>query len=67
MGKRLEGVGEVRRRMALNWTLSRRQRVDLGAYPQTWEPSSKDIDTYRMVMLDDIQVKILAVFTLLGT
>ena len=25
------------RRMALDWTLSRRQRVDFGAPPQTWE------------------------------
>ena len=25
------------RRMALDWTFSRRQIVDLGAQPQTWE------------------------------
>ena len=29
------------RRMALEWTLSRRQRVDFGAPPQTWEQYSK--------------------------
>ena len=45
MGKRLERFGEVRilmRRMALDWTLSRRQRVDFGAPPQTWEQYSKE-------------------------
>ena len=30
------------RRMALDWTLSRRQRVDFGAPPRTWEQYSKD-------------------------
>ena len=30
------------RRMALDWTLSRRQRVDFGAPPQTWEQYSKE-------------------------
>ena len=30
------------RRMALDWTLSRRQRVDFGAPPQTWEQYSRE-------------------------
>ena len=29
------------RRIALDWTLSRRQRVDFGAPPQTWEQYSE--------------------------
>ena len=28
-------------KMALDWTLPRRQRVDFGAPPQTWEQSLK--------------------------
>ena len=45
MGKRLERFGEaglLMRRMALDWTLSRRQRVDFGAPPQTWEQYSNE-------------------------
>ena len=47
MGKRLEGFGEVRiidetNGFGLDWTLSRRQRVDFGAPPQTWEQYSKE-------------------------
>ena len=30
------------RQMALDWTLSRRQRVDFGAPPQTWEQYSNE-------------------------
>ena len=30
-------LGLLMRRMALDWTLSRRQGVDSGAPPQTWE------------------------------
>ena len=30
-------LGLLMRRMALDWALSRRQRVDFGAPPQTWE------------------------------
>ena len=33
MGKKLERFGLLMRRMALDWTLSRRQRVDFGAPP----------------------------------
>ena len=35
-------LGLLMRRMALDWTLSRRQRVDFGAPPQTWEQYSKE-------------------------
>ena len=47
MGKRLERFGEVRiidetNGFGLDWTLSRRQRVDFGAPPQTWEQYSKE-------------------------
>ena len=45
MGKRFERFMEVRivdERMALDWTLSRRQRVDFEAPPQTWEQYSKE-------------------------
>ena len=35
-------LGLLMRRMALDWTLSRRQRVDLGAPPQTWEQHSRE-------------------------
>ena len=35
-------LGLLMRRMALDWTLSRRQRVDFGAPPQTWEQCSKE-------------------------
>ena len=44
MGKRLERFGELgllMRRMALDWTLSKRPRVDFGAPLQTWEQYSK--------------------------
>ena len=34
--------GLLMRRMALDWTLSRRQRVDFAALPQTWEQYSKE-------------------------
>ena len=35
-------LGLLMRRMALDWTLSRRQRVDFGAPPQTLEQYSKE-------------------------
>ena len=35
-------LGLLMRRMALDWTLSRRQRVDFGAPPQTWKQYSKE-------------------------
>ena len=35
-------LGLLMRRMALDWNLSRRQRVDFGAPPQTWEQYSKE-------------------------
>ena len=35
-------LGLLMRRMTLDWTLSRRQRVDFGAPPQTWEQYSKE-------------------------
>ena len=35
-------LGLLMRRMALDCTLSRRQRVDFGAPPQTWEQCSKE-------------------------
>ena len=35
-------LGLLMRRMALDWILSRRQIVDLGALPQTWEQYSKE-------------------------
>ena len=35
-------LGLLMRRMALDWTLPRRQRVDFGAPPQTWEQYSKE-------------------------
>ena len=35
-------LGLLLRPMALDWTLSRRQRVDFGAPPQTWEQCSKE-------------------------
>ena len=35
-------LGLLMRRMALDWSLSRRQRVDFGAPPQTWEQYSKE-------------------------
>ena len=35
-------LGLLMRRMALGWTLSRGQRVDFGAPPQTWEQYSKE-------------------------
>ena len=35
-------LGLLMRRMALDWTLSRRQRVDFGIPPQTWEQYSKE-------------------------
>ena len=34
--------GLLMRRMALDWTLSRRQRVDFGVLPQKWERYSKE-------------------------
>ena len=45
MGKMLEQFGEVRiidETNGFDWTLSRRQRVDFGAPPQTWEQYSKE-------------------------
>ena len=45
MGERLEDLvrfGLLMRRMPLDWTLSRRQREDFGAPPQTWEQYSKE-------------------------
>ena len=42
-------LGLLMRRMALDWTLSRRQRVDFGAPPQMWEQYSKE---RRKVRLD---------------
>ena len=47
MRNRFEGFSEVgllMRQMALDWTLSRRQRIDFGAPPQTWEQYSKEGD-----------------------
>ena len=38
----LARLGLLMRRMALDWTLSRRQRVDYGAPPQMWEQCSKE-------------------------
>ena len=35
-------LGLLMRRMALDWTLSRRQGVDFEAPPQTWEQYSKE-------------------------
>ena len=35
-------LGLLMRRMALDWNLSRRQRVDFGVPPQTWEQYSKE-------------------------
>ena len=35
-------LGLLIKRMALDWTLSTRQRVDFGAPPQTWEQYSKE-------------------------
>ena len=35
-------LGLLMRRMALDWTLSRRQRVDFGAPLQTWEQYSNE-------------------------
>ena len=45
MGKRLERFGEVRIVDEANdsdWTLSRRQRVDFEAPPQTWKQCSRE-------------------------
>ena len=45
MGKGLERFGELgllMRRMALDWTLSRRHRVDFGAPSQTWGQYSRE-------------------------
>ena len=36
------------RRMAFDWTLSRRQREDFGAPPQTWEQYSKEGQTWKL-------------------
>ena len=38
----LARLGLLMRRMALDWTLSRRQIVNFGAPPQTWEQYSKE-------------------------
>ena len=38
----LVGFGLLMRRIALDWTLSRRWRIDLGAPPQTWEQYSRE-------------------------
>ena len=35
-------LGLLMRPMALDWTLSRKQRVEFGAPPQTWEQYSKE-------------------------
>ena len=35
-------LGLLVRQMALDWTFSRRQRVDFGAPPQMWEQYSKE-------------------------
>ena len=35
-------LGWLMRRMALDWTLSRRQRADFRAPPQMWEKYSKE-------------------------
>ena len=35
-------LGLLMRRTALDWTLSKRQRVDFGAPPQMWEHYSKE-------------------------
>ena len=35
-------LGLLMRQMVLNWTLSRRQRVDFGTPTQTWEQYSKE-------------------------
>ena len=35
-------LGLLMRRMALDWTLSRRQRVDFGAPPQAWKQYSTE-------------------------
>ena len=42
-------LGLLMRQMALDWTLSRRQRVDFGAPPQTWEQYSKEGQIWDMV------------------
>ena len=51
-------LGLFMRRMALDWTLSRRQTVDLGAPPQTWDQYSRG----RMVDGDQCHVPSLTDF-----
>ena len=47
-------LGLLMRRMALDWTLSRRQRVDFGAPPQTWE--TDDVDDVPRDFFNEINV-----------
>ena len=45
-------LGLLMRRMALDWTLSRRQRVDFEAPPQTWEQCSKEGLIWTFISLE---------------
>ena len=49
-------LGLLMRQMALNWTLSRRQRVDFGAPHQRWEQYSKEGRIWDLcIMINDKQ------------
>ena len=51
-------LGLLMRRMVLDWTLSRRKRVDFGAPTQKWEQYSKEGRTwdFHMIRNDDSTV-----------
>ena len=44
-------LGLLMRRMALDWTLLRRQRVDFEAPPQTWEQYSNKVQIWDLYIV----------------